>query len=40
VVPRVEDLGVDNVAVVDGGFLSYVHEGEPADVVSRATRFI
>jgi ubiquinone/menaquinone biosynthesis C-methylase UbiE len=30
---RVERLGLDNVAVVDGGFLSYVHQGEPADVV-------
>ncbi|HWC68326.1 MAG TPA: class I SAM-dependent methyltransferase [Acidimicrobiales bacterium] len=30
---RVEDLGLDNVAVVDAGFLSYVHDRGPADVV-------
>jgi len=30
---RCEDLGLDNVAVVDGGFLSYEHRGEPADVI-------
>lgn len=30
---RIERLGLDNVMVVDAGFLSYVHEGEPADVV-------
>jgi Methyltransferase domain len=30
---RIERLGLDNVTVVDAGFLSYVHEGEPADVV-------
>jgi ubiquinone/menaquinone biosynthesis C-methylase UbiE len=30
---RVERLGLDNVTVVDAGFLSYVHEGEPADIV-------
>jgi ubiquinone/menaquinone biosynthesis C-methylase UbiE len=30
---RVERLGFDNVTVVDAGFLSYVHEGEPADIV-------
>jgi len=29
---RVERLGLDNVTVVDAGFLSYVHEGEPADI--------
>ncbi|MGH2476441.1 MAG: class I SAM-dependent methyltransferase [Candidatus Limnocylindrales bacterium] len=30
---RVERLGLDNVTVVDAGFLSYVHEGGPADIV-------
>jgi ubiquinone/menaquinone biosynthesis C-methylase UbiE len=30
---RIGHLGLDNVSVVDAGFLSYVHEGEPADVV-------
>jgi ubiquinone/menaquinone biosynthesis C-methylase UbiE len=30
---RVGDLGLDNIAVVDAGFLSYVHDREPADVV-------
>jgi ubiquinone/menaquinone biosynthesis C-methylase UbiE len=30
---RVEHLGLDNVDVVEGGFLSYVHQGEPADAV-------
>jgi ubiquinone/menaquinone biosynthesis C-methylase UbiE len=30
---RVGDLGLDNVSVVDAGFLSYVHDREPADVV-------
>ena len=30
---RVDDLGVDNVTVVEGGFLSYEHEGPPADAV-------
>ena len=30
---RIERLGLDNVTVVDAGFLSYVHDGEPADVV-------
>ena len=30
---RVDNLGVTNVTVVDGGFLSYEHRGEPADFV-------
>jgi ubiquinone/menaquinone biosynthesis C-methylase UbiE len=30
---RIERHGLDNVTVVDAGFLSYVHEGEPADIV-------
>jgi ubiquinone/menaquinone biosynthesis C-methylase UbiE len=30
---RVGALGLENVAVVRGGFLTYVHEGDPADVV-------
>jgi ubiquinone/menaquinone biosynthesis C-methylase UbiE len=30
---RVDVLGFHNVEVVDGGFLSYDHEGEPADVI-------
>jgi hypothetical protein len=30
---RIGHLGLDNVTVVDAGFLSYVHEGKPADVV-------
>jgi ubiquinone/menaquinone biosynthesis C-methylase UbiE len=30
---RVADLAIDNVAVVDGGFLSYEHQGEPVDFV-------
>jgi ubiquinone/menaquinone biosynthesis C-methylase UbiE len=30
---RIERLGLDNVTVVEAGFLSYVHEGEPADIV-------
>jgi ubiquinone/menaquinone biosynthesis C-methylase UbiE len=30
---RVEDLGLDNVTVVEGGFLSYEHRGEPADAI-------
>ncbi len=30
---RVGELKLDNVTVVDGGFLSYEHQGEPADVV-------
>jgi ubiquinone/menaquinone biosynthesis C-methylase UbiE len=30
---RVERLGLHNVTVVNAGFLSWVHEGEPADVV-------
>jgi ubiquinone/menaquinone biosynthesis C-methylase UbiE len=30
---RVERLGLDNVTVVDAGFLSYIHEGEPVDIV-------
>ncbi len=30
---RVQDLGLDNVDVVDGGFLSYEHRAEPADVI-------
>lgn len=30
---RIGRLGLDNVTVVDAGFLSYVHEGEPADIV-------
>jgi ubiquinone/menaquinone biosynthesis C-methylase UbiE len=30
---RVANLGIDNVTVVDGGFLSYEHRGEPVDFV-------
>ena len=30
---RIERLGLDNVTVVDAGFLTYVHEGEPVDIV-------
>ncbi len=30
---RVTELGLDNVSVVDGGFLSYEHHGQPADVI-------
>jgi SAM-dependent methyltransferase len=30
---RVERLGIGNVTVVEGGFLSYEHEGTPADFV-------
>jgi ubiquinone/menaquinone biosynthesis C-methylase UbiE len=30
---RVEQLGLDNVTVVEGGFLSYQHDGAPADVI-------
>jgi ubiquinone/menaquinone biosynthesis C-methylase UbiE len=30
---RVEDLGLSNVTVIEGGFLSYEHESDPADVV-------
>jgi ubiquinone/menaquinone biosynthesis C-methylase UbiE len=30
---KVHELGLDNVDVVQAGFLSYVHEGPPADVV-------
>jgi SAM-dependent methyltransferase len=30
---RVENLGLDNVTVVDGGFLSYEHVGELADMI-------
>jgi ubiquinone/menaquinone biosynthesis C-methylase UbiE len=30
---RIGDLGIDNVTVIDGGFLSYEHRGEPADFV-------
>ncbi len=30
---RVSELALDNVSVVDGGFLSYEHHGEPADVI-------
>jgi ubiquinone/menaquinone biosynthesis C-methylase UbiE len=30
---RVAHIGLDNVTVVDAGFLSYVHDREPADVV-------
>lgn len=30
---RVADVGLDNVEVVDGGFLSYDHHGEPADAI-------
>jgi ubiquinone/menaquinone biosynthesis C-methylase UbiE len=29
----VADLGIDNLTVVDGGFLSYEHTGEPVDFV-------
>lgn len=29
----VADLGIDNMTVVDGGFLSYGHRGEPVDFV-------
>jgi ubiquinone/menaquinone biosynthesis C-methylase UbiE len=31
---RIERLGLDNVTVVDAGFLSYIHEGGPVDIVS------
>jgi ubiquinone/menaquinone biosynthesis C-methylase UbiE len=30
---RVDRLGLENVTVVDGGFLSYEHTGRPADAV-------
>jgi ubiquinone/menaquinone biosynthesis C-methylase UbiE len=30
---RIERLALDNVTVVDAGFLTYVHDGEPADIV-------
>ncbi len=30
---RVDQLGLDNVTVVDGGFLSYEHRGDPVDAV-------
>jgi SAM-dependent methyltransferase len=30
---RAERAGIDNLDVVHGGFLSYEHQGEPADVV-------
>jgi ubiquinone/menaquinone biosynthesis C-methylase UbiE len=30
---RVTDLGLDNVTVVEAGFLTYEHEGGPADVI-------
>ncbi len=30
---RVEEIGIGNVTVVDGGFLSYEHEGEPPGFV-------
>jgi len=30
---RIDRLGLDKVTVVNAGFLSYVHGGEPADVV-------
>ena len=30
---RVANLGIDNMTVVDGGFLSYEHRGEPVDFV-------
>jgi ubiquinone/menaquinone biosynthesis C-methylase UbiE len=30
---RVTDLGIANVTVVDGGFLSYDHRGDPADFI-------
>jgi ubiquinone/menaquinone biosynthesis C-methylase UbiE len=30
---RIDDTGVTNVDVVQAGFLTYEHEGEPADVV-------
>jgi SAM-dependent methyltransferase len=30
---RIADLGIDNVTVVDGGFLSYEHRGEPPGFV-------
>jgi SAM-dependent methyltransferase len=30
---RVAELGLDNVSVVDAGFLSYEHRGAPADVI-------
>lgn len=30
---RVHDLGLENVTVVEAGFLSYEHSGEPADVI-------
>jgi len=30
---RVEVLGLDNLSIIDAGFLTYEHRGEPADVV-------
>jgi ubiquinone/menaquinone biosynthesis C-methylase UbiE len=30
---RIERLALDNVTVVDAEFLTYVHDGEPADIV-------
>jgi ubiquinone/menaquinone biosynthesis C-methylase UbiE len=30
---KVSRLGIDNVTVVDAGFLSYQHDGDPVDVV-------
>jgi SAM-dependent methyltransferase len=30
---RVDELGLDNVTVVEAGFLTYEHEGPPADAV-------
>jgi len=30
---RVEGLGLANVTVIEGGFLSYEHQGDPVDVV-------
>lgn len=30
---RCEDIGLDNVTVVEGGFLSYEHRGEPVDAI-------
>lgn len=30
---RAEDAGIDNIACVRAGFLSYEHQGEPADIV-------
>jgi SAM-dependent methyltransferase len=32
-VAKVREMGLGNVDVVQAGFLSYVHEGQPADVV-------